>query len=311
MIKKKKEKNLPLLLEQYYLEEQNKITSSREWIAFSNAYKNLRKAAYDTSLPFNPKFNAVHWAFDVAELCKEIAFSCWWMNSYAEFYKKQVSPGSQPAHVDFHVSYFADNCVTRIDSCRDKLALTVWAFYCPFNPENKKEVLDYPRIVERLRCPIKFGIGIKNQNDFLKHLEMLRGSDFSRIERYRHLKVHRIEPRIEMYGVNSHHAWDYMFPLLDKKDIQRWEQGLGAQYPNQHLREHIKKGCHINGVPFERRKITDSLWDYEQVSKHIKSSMIKLLTASAGCFRILRKRSPLKKNRAKSKKRSPPQFSAV
>lgn len=119
---KTKEKIIPPIVEQNFLEEQKKITSCREWISFSNAYMSFRKAARKAPLPFDPKFNAVLWAFDVVELCKEIAFGYSWMNSYAESYKKQISPGSQPAHVDFHVSYFADNCITRIDSCRDKLA---------------------------------------------------------------------------------------------------------------------------------------------------------------------------------------------
>lgn len=292
--KNNKEKNFPILLERYYLEER-KITSRREWIAFSNAYENLRNAAYHASLPFDPKFNAVHWAFDAAELCKEIVFSYCWMNSYAELYKKQVSPGTQPAHVDFHVSYFADNCVTRIDSCRDKLALMVWAFYCPFNPENKNEVLDYQRIVERLNCPIKFGIGIKNQNAFLKHLEILRGSDFSRIEKYRHLKIHRREPRIEIYGVASHHDWDYMLPVVDKHNIARWEKELERQYPDPQSRESIKKGCYINGVLFESRRIEDRLWNFGEVQKHITTCIIKLLKAGNGCFRTLRNRPPLRK----------------
>jgi hypothetical protein len=170
----------------------------------------------------------------------------------------------------------------------------VWAFYCAFNPEKRDEVLDYQRIVDRLRSPKKFGLKLKNPNDFLKYLENLRGLDFDRIEKYRHLKIHRRELRIEIYGVEPHHDWDYMFPLIDKNDIARWEKELEKQYPDLRFRDHIKKGCYINGVLFERRKIRDRLWGYEEVEGHIKSCLVKLLKASDGCFRILRRRLPFR-----------------
>ncbi len=290
-----KEKVISSVVEKNFLEEQKKITSSREWINFSKVHKNLFNISVKRGLPFDPKFNAVLWAFDVARLCNEITFSYCWMNSYAEFYKKRVSPGSQPAHVDFHVSYFVDNCITRIDSWRDKLALMVWAFYCAFNPEKRDEILDYQRIVDRLKFPIRFGLKLKNQNDFLKYLEVLRGADFDRVEEYRNFKIHRREPRIEIYGVEPHHDWDYTLPLIDKNDIASWEEELKKQYPDPKFREHVKNGCYIDGVLFDRRKIKGRLWNFEEVQKHIKSCLIKLLIASDGCFRILRRRLPLRR----------------
>lgn len=287
-----REKLISSVAEQNFLEEQKKITSSPEWINFSNAHKNLFKISLKKGLPFDPKFNAVLWAFDVARLCNEIIFGYCWMRSYAELYKKRITPGSQPAHVDFHVSYFADNCITRIDSCRDKLALMVWAFYCAFNPERRDEVLDYQRIIDRLRWPIKFGLKLKNRDGFLKYLEILRGVDFDRIEKYRNFKIHRRETRIELYGVEPHHDWDYMFPLIDKNDIARWEEDLEKRYPDPKHRERMGKGCYIEGVLFDKRKIRGRLWGYEEVEKHIRSCLGKLLKASDGCFRILRRRLP-------------------
>lgn len=295
MKRETKEKIIPSGVEQNFIKERDKIFSCREWISFSKSSNNLYKTSSKGALPFDPKFNALLWAFDVKKLCLEIIFSYCWMNSYAEYYKKQVSPGSQPAHVNFELSYFADNCITRIDSCRDKLALMIWAFYCPYNPEKKQEVLDFEQIVERLRYPIKFGLKLKNQKQFLKYLKILQGTDFDRIERYRHLKIHRREPRIEIYGVELHHDWSYMLPLVDKKDIARWEKELEKQYPDPQHRERIRKRSYLHGVLFEKRKIKDRLWDFAEVQKHIRSCLIKLLKASDGCFRALRGRSPLKK----------------
>ena len=135
---------------------------------------------------------------------------------------------------------------------------------------------------------------MKNQNEFLKHLDTLLGTDFDQVEKYRHLKIHRREPRIEIYGVEPYHDWPYMLPLKEKNDIVRWEGELEKQYPDPKFREHIKKGCYIDRVLFERRIIKDRLWNFEEIQKHIESCLIKLLKASDGCFRILNRRLPLR-----------------
>lgn len=287
----KADSTLPLV-EKTYLEEEKRLSVRPEWIEHGLTFASLMKAATNGPLPFDPKFNATHWASGVNMLCREIFFSYCWMNAYAKFYKKLIKPTSRPANVDFHVSYFADNCITRIDSCRDKLALMVWAFYCPFNPE--KQVLNYEGIIERLKYPVKFGLKLKNHDAFLNNLERLKGPDFSKVEKYRHYKIHRLEPRIEIYGVQPHHGWSYMIPLIENKEIMRWEKELERQYPNQAHRERIKKGCFIEGVLFERRRIKERFWGFDNIQKHIESCMVKLFKASAGCFRVFTGRSPIK-----------------
>ena len=284
-------------VEKLYMEEEKLFVSSKEWLTFSKSYSGFRKSAFKASLPFDPRFNAVHWGFGVSGLCREIAFGYCWMKAYAKYYRHQIPPTAQPANVGFHVSYFADNTITRIDSCRDKIALMVWAFYCPFNPEKRPETLEYHTVLDRLKYPLRFGLSLKNHQSLLSHLEKLQGQDFERMVTYRHRKVHRMEPRIEIYGVKPHHGWDYMFPLYKKNEIDRWEQELKKLYPDQEFRERIKKGCYIDGVLFDTRKIKDSLWSYDEVENQIRSCLVKLLQATAGCFDILRSRAPLKKKR--------------
>ena len=209
-------------VEKLYLEEEKLLLSSKEWLSFIKSYNGFRKSAFKASLPFDPRFNAVHWGFGVSGLCREIAFGYCWMNAYATYYRNQTPPTAQPANVHFHVSYFADNSITRINSCRDKIALMLWAFYCPFNPEKRRETLDFPMVLDRLKHPLRFGLSLKNHQALVSHLEMLRGQDFDRMVKYRHLKVHRMEPRIEIYGVKPHHGWEYMFPLYEQNEITRW-----------------------------------------------------------------------------------------
>lgn len=289
-------------VEQSFWEDWKEIMALDQWSSFSDSYKSLRKAASSGPLPFDPKFNSIIWAIDVAKLCQEIAFSYCWMNSYAKFYKKQVRPGTQPSDTDFHVSYFADNCIVRINSCRDKLALIVWAFYVPFNPEERKEVPDYQYIVKQLKHPKKLGLKIKNQNSFLTPLALLKGTDFKCVEKYRHFKIHRLEPRIELYGVNPHHDWPYMLPVVKEKDKENWEENLKSVYTDPLLYKIVKEGCYINGVLYDRDKIEDRLWSYEEIEKHIRSCLIKLVEASDGCFRTLRKRKPFRNNRRRIKR---------
>lgn len=269
--------------------ERTKFLSSTEWNQFIRSDHSLHETVRRGPF-FNPRFNAVHWAFDVSGLSRQIVFSFLWMSAYAQFYKETVSEGSLPAHTNFYVNYFADNCITRIDSSRDKLALLVWAFYCPFNPEKRNEVLDYPKIVERLQHPERFALHLRKPESFLNSLTLLAGPEFQRIERYRHLKIHRREPRIEIYGVAPHHDWSYLLPLTEEKEIARWEKDLCKHYPDAAFRERIKKKCYLNGVLFEQRRLRDHLWNYSVVQKDLESSLLKLISASTKCFRTLRQR---------------------
>jgi hypothetical protein len=283
-----------------YLKEIKNNSIIPEWIKLGVSYISLNKVANKKATIFDPRFNPVHWAFNVYAICREIMFSYCWMNAYATFYKMNISQSSQPAHVDFYVSYFADNCVTRIDSCRDKLALMVWAYYCPFNPEKRDEVLDYDKIIERLRYPVKFGLSIESKDGFLEFLEIASGDDFKCIETYRNFKVHRIEPRLEIYGVEEHHGWDYMLPLFDQNSIKLWEDELKKQYKNESYRERIKQSCHINGVLFNKRRIKNSIWSFDQVQKQINSCMTKLFQATGSCFLELLKKPPFKEETKKN-----------
>jgi hypothetical protein len=223
-------------VESLYLEEEDLLFKSREWSDFSKSYRRFKKSAFN-SLTFDTRFNAVHWGFSVGNLCREIAFSYCWMNAYAKRFLKTIKKDSQPSNVDFHVSYFADNAITRIDSCRDKIALMIWAFYCPFNPEKRSEVLDFHKVLERLKYPFQFGLVLRNHEAFITCLELLKGNEFGRIEMYRNYKVHRIEPSIELHGIESHHGWPYLFPLYDRKKTEEWEKSLQRQYPDRTFRE--------------------------------------------------------------------------
>jgi hypothetical protein len=278
-----------------YKKRIEKIFSSKEIKSFQKSFDKVYQTA--KNLPFDPRANAVHWAFDVQKLCFEIAYSLCWMNAYAEYYKSQIKKGSQPSSTNFNVSYYADNCITRIDSCVDKIALMIWAYYCPFNPEKQNEILDYKLILEKLERPGKFSLKIKNHNKFLKYLKLLKGDGFKRLETYRHLKIHRREPRIEIHGTEPHHDMSYLLPLWDEKSIKKWEEKLEIQYPDKLLRESVKKGCFINNTLYEQKKIKNRVWSFSEINLESTYCFNKLIESSTGCFRTLMSKSPFNKRR--------------
>lgn len=278
-----------------FVDEQEKIVKTPEWKSFDLSCRSLSNIATSGRINFDPRFNSVHWANDINSLCRQIGFSLCWMNAYTRYYKEKVQANSQPAHSDFHVSYYASNCITRISSCKDKIALMVWAYYCPFNPEKRKEVLDYEDIAERVNNPVKFGLLIKGNSAFFKYLDILKGTDFDTIEKYRNLLIHRREPQIVLYEVAPHHDWSYLIPLTNKDEIDNWRRELSQQYPDPGLRSRVEKRCYINGVLFDQRKLKDRVWHFPETQENIQSCFKKLLVSAQKCFQILLKRKPFRK----------------
>jgi len=281
---------------EHYVEATQHAESRDEWRSLVESFQSLYAVATE-DLPFDPRYNAFHWALDVERLCHEIRLSYCWCTAYAEFYKSKCKHEDRLAHTNFHVSYYAGNCITRIHACRDKLALMVWAFYCPFNPEERREILTYRQVLDALRCPVRFGLELQDHAGFLEQLETLRGPHFARAERYRHLRTHRREPRIEIYGAAPHHDIPYMFPLLSDEAIARKRRAIAVTYLNPRLREAAESGCYVGGVMYDRRRVKNRVWSFRHVKQHMWQCMLKLLAASAGCFRILRRRAPFRRRR--------------
>jgi hypothetical protein len=288
-----------------YAEQLDALRSGSAWRGFERAANALDRQARSGPLPFDPRFNAALWAYDVIRLCNEMGYSYCWMAAHAELHSRAREQGRVTSDSDVYVGYFADNCVTRIDSCRDKIALMVWAYYCPFNPENKEEVLSYEEIVKRLASPATYALRLRGHADFLAHLRKLRGKSFERVEHYRHLKIHRREPVIALYGVKPHHGWGYMLPLTDPADVRAWKRRLAKLYPDPYLRGTVEQNCYVQGTLYDRRRLRHELWAFDEVRGHIQSCMTALDEASAGCFRVLTRRAPLRRRGRRKPNRGP------
>lgn len=153
----------------------------------------------------------------------------------------------------------------------------------------------YEGVLERLLAPVKFGLKLDGHQEFIEYLEKIKGDDFKRIEKYRHLKVHRMEPQIEMYQTGPHQEIPYLVPLTNPESIQKFKDRLKESYPDPDFRETIFEQCKIEGVPFSTIPIKHQLWEYKTIRKHIEKCMLGLLEATTGCWNELLKRQPLLK----------------
>ena len=238
---------------------------------------------------FDPRFNSVNWMYDCYQLAREIVYSDCWMSAYAG----EVS--SQESVKEFHLQYYADNCITRISSFRDKAALLAWAYYCPFNPNNRGEVLGFVVVLKRLRHPMRFGLAIKRQEAFVTQLERLKGEHFEQMQIYRHLKIHRFEPKILMRTPEDSDGLSYMVPLFEEKQVSKLDEKLKKMYPDDRFRERIKEGCYIRGVLFDRISVKKEYWHYAKVEEATRECTHICVDVARKLSTILRRRAPLKR----------------
>lgn len=158
------------------------------------------------------KYNAIHWATYIHSNLNKTIFSYAMAISNSNFYKSKTINGAKPNDVFVPVSSYIDNAVVNLHSCRDKVALMLWSYNTPFNPEIKSEVLTYSQIIDMFKKPSCFGYGFERNEYALDSLKHLNGIEaINQLEKFRHFKIHRWEPRIEIFGVKFHHGIDYTF----------------------------------------------------------------------------------------------------
>ena len=242
-------------------------------------------------VPWDWRYNATHWALDVADVCGEIGYSIAWMRAFAEYASECDERERRSA--EGSVSYYTDNAATRISSCRDKLALLAWSYYCPFNPDKKGEVLNFEQIRERLTSPIRFGLQFEGHEEFLVELNKVIGLNFEKATTYRHKKVHRMEPRVMLRKPQAPDQRSYMVPVVTDKDFRRSDANLAEMYPDDRIREEIRKGCFLDGVLFDRLAPENLLWHIEEFDQFTHACWKSLCDATAGSIDILLAREPM------------------
>ena len=243
------------------------------------------------NVPWDWRYNATHWALDVGHVCTEIGYSIAWMRTFAEYWSECDERGRYSS--ENHVSYYADNAATRISSCRDKIALLAWSYYCPFNPDKKAEVLNFQQVCERLTNPIRFGMQLDGHQAFLGELAKLDNGDFEQAITYRNKKVHRMEPRVTLRAMQASDHPSYMFALATKKDIRKFDAKLAEMYPNDRLRAAVREGCFLDSMLFDHRTPDQLCWHFEDFDRFAHTCWKSLCDATAGLCEILLAREPM------------------
>lgn len=79
-----------------------------------------------------------------------------------------------------------------------------------------------------------------------------------KLRRYRNFAIHKREPRIEIYGVASHHDWSYMVGSIRAE--------LRKQSPDAEMRKVIADSCKYRGVTYRKLKQVENyrLFDYAE-----------------------------------------------
>ncbi len=227
---------------------------------FYQSYNDL-KSIYLKKLSRDWRFNTFQWAQAIFNLTEKILFSYLRMKALSIAYKNVVSSGSHPNHTNPGISFYADTTVINLNSLRDKLALMAWAYHHPFNPEKQEEVLDFNEIFNRLKKSESETQGASlNHSDFLTILQAVHNgySMFKHIARYRHFKIHRLEPIIHMYGPQLHNT-KLPYIRFDETNIQE----------SIDISDKPINGLHVG---------------YDEIEKVIESSLEKIIDTSSELF---------------------------
>lgn len=261
---------------------------STELISFLRNYNKIRDR---WSQPFDPRFNAFHWIADCRVLVNEIEHSYKEMVYWAEDYKKKYQPGEHPSDANPKVNYYAGNTIIRLFAFREKVGLALYSYYADINPY-KENTPGLYEVINRLGVLVRTaGPGSEKA---LAILQAAFDGTPSELKRYRDYKVHRREPRIELFGVKPHHDFPYLVSVFSEKDKALFEKEMISTFPDPHVRAARIKGSTINGVIYRNLKSEENkrLFNYTSVSNDIKQYRCICYSAASEATSFLNRRKP-------------------
>ena len=154
--------------------------------------------------------NYYFWAIDISSTITQIIYSYCWLVSWARFYRQNSSLAERTPTTMFQTSFYADYCTILVNSLKDKSAIMIYSCFEIVNPH--EQILPYSKIMTYLNC--------KNQNDFVKMIDLCFGkAHFQAIKKFRDKKVHRLQPRIEIFDQQTRHF--YWFEMSEQEVEER------------------------------------------------------------------------------------------
>jgi hypothetical protein len=253
-------------------------------IGIVDSWESFWSMACKKGSPFHPTGNAVHWLVSTWKLHREIVYAYASMEVHARRYKEAIAAEAWPSHTDGFVSYFADDCTVRLDAVRDKLALGMLSLYDAVDVS--KRVPDCHGVISRLENYERSGEPKELWLDpIVKSLKSLNGSPWGLIENLRTLKIHRLEPRIELYGARAFHKDRYLAKIESKEGFDRLRDRVTELYGTGDLAEIVFHGCSIDGIFYSDDGV-DRVFGYDEIEKTCFQCMTIVSSALSACFKL-------------------------
>jgi hypothetical protein len=246
------------------------------------------------ALPHHPIRNVVIWSFDIALLLGETLLSLKNMMSAARYYRATTEENSLPSHTDKFVSFYANVLFVLIETIKDKIGLMVYSTLEDFDPGEGKHLPSFETILKKLReiskddnSPHRKWVA---ETLLSKILPLDKNEELNYVERFRHSKIHRMEPRIEIFGIKPHHDWPYLVKISENdvsSEVKKIDLELKQAQPNDETRSRIIKRCFIDGRLYVDKKMEGRLFSYDEVEGNSIMCLKLLLIAITGCFKVI------------------------
>lgn len=232
---------------------------------------------------FHPIANAMFWLASSKKIHREMIYAYASMDAHAEKYKEANPKGSRPSHVVPLVSYFADDCVVRLDTFRDKAALAMMSLYEPVDV--RKHVPDYPNVLKFFRGYQETGASKEFWlKEIIRALSTLDGGPWALIEKLRHAKIHMLESRIEIYGIEPHHEERYLTKVENEADFAKLKAEIVDIYGTGELAQIVLAGCAVGDAFYLEG--AGRGFGYDEVEASCRECIKISSEAFASCLRI-------------------------
>ena len=245
-------------------------------------------------LPHHPIRNVVIWSYDLASLLGEAILSLKNMMSAARFYRSTTEENLLPSHTDKFVSFYANVLFVLIETIKDKIGLMAYSSLEDFDPVGETYLPNYEMTLKKLKETSKDDNSSHRKwvaDALLSKILLLdKNADFNYVERFRHSKIHRMEPRIEIFGIKPHHDWPYLVKISKDDvslEIKKIDEDLKRSQPNEETRNRIIKGCFNKGILYVDKKVEGRLFSYDEVEEKSIKCLKMLLIAVTGCFKVI------------------------
>ena len=254
-------------------------------IGVADAYDAFWSTALDAFSVHHPTRNSIHWGAASWKLLKESVYAYASMDTHANIYRENVSEGSFPSSTHGLVSYYADDCVVRLDSIKDKLALAAWCLYDVVDPTTR--VYTCEDVIESFRTYARTGENRELWIDqIVATLETLSGGPWDFIEEMRHLKIHRLEPRIEIYGAATFHESTYLQPANNHSVEAKLRTRINRRYGSGELARIVLEGCRVDGILYSEEN-AQNVYSYDDVRTNCYQCIESAANALASCLRMV------------------------